>query len=79
MNANYSHAPARVFLSALLVGILAAWACAPAAAAVHAEHSLRYVGWLGWKPVTVEVTLRERPGGVYEYREWIAQIGRAHV
>ena len=72
MNANYSHAPGRGFLPAILAGILAVWACAPAAAALHAEHSLRYVGWLGWKPVTVEVTLRARPGDLFEYREWVA-------
>lgn len=36
-----------------------------------ADHGLRYVGSIGIVPVTVEVTLRERPGGVLEYVEWV--------
>jgi len=70
MNANYSHARWRGWLAAFLAAVISA-ALAPAAfAALHAEHALRYAGWLGWKPVTVEVTLRQRPGEIYEYREW---------
>jgi len=72
MNANYSHATPRGRLSALLAGLVAVGLWATAAAALHAEHSLRYVGWLGWKPVTVEVTLRKRAGDLFEYREWVA-------
>lgn len=35
------------------------------------DHGLRYVGRVGIVPVSVEVTLRERPGGVLEYVEWV--------
>lgn len=35
------------------------------------DHGLRYVGRVGIVPVTVEVTLRQRPGGVLEYVEWV--------
>lgn len=35
------------------------------------DHGLRYVGRAGIVPVTVEVTLHERPGGVLEYVEWV--------
>lgn len=36
------------------------------------EHGLRYVGRDGIIPVTVEVTLRQRPDGAYEYVQWAA-------
>ncbi len=71
MNENHSHR-ARRRSSHLAVGLLLALAHQPAAAVLHAEHSLRYLGWIGMKPVTVEVTLRARPGDLYEYREWVA-------
>lgn len=51
---------------------MVALASADAAAALHAEHSLRYAGWMGLKPVTVEITLRKRDAGLYEYREWVS-------
>lgn len=35
------------------------------------DHGLRYVGRIGIVPVTVEVTIRERPDGVLEYVEWV--------
>lgn len=49
------------------------------------DHSLRYEGKAGGKPVTVELTLRERPDGSFEYVEWVTPrswagwIGRATV
>jgi len=73
MNANYSQTAgrrARTPVRALL--LLLALVSADAAGALHAEHSLRYSGWMGFTPVTVEVTLRKRDAGLYEYREWIA-------
>jgi hypothetical protein len=36
------------------------------------DHGLRYVGRDGIIPVTVEVTLRQRPDGAYEYAQWAA-------
>ncbi|MEJ2515194.1 MAG: hypothetical protein P8080_02905 [Gammaproteobacteria bacterium] len=71
MNENHSH-PAPRGISLLVLGALLALACQPAGAVLHAEHSLRYLGWMGLKPVTVEITLRARPRDMFEYREWIA-------
>jgi hypothetical protein len=34
------------------------------------DHGLRYVGREGWIPVTVEITLVERPGQGIEYMRW---------
>lgn len=71
MNGKHSHGRWRV--APRLAGIaLALLGAGPAHAVLHAEHALRYTGWMGWTPVTVEVTLRERPGNLYEYREWEA-------
>lgn len=36
------------------------------------DHGLRYVGREGLTPVTVEITLRERPEGSLEYLRWVA-------
>jgi hypothetical protein len=47
------------------------------------DHGLRYVGHEGRLPVTVEVTLRERADGEFEYvrwvtpRSWASWLGRA--
>jgi hypothetical protein len=35
------------------------------------DHGLRYLGRDGWTPVTVEITLRERPDQIFEYVEWV--------
>lgn len=35
------------------------------------DHSLRYVGREGRTPVVVEITLRERLGGEFEYVQWV--------
>lgn len=49
------------------------------------DHGLRYVGRDGIIPVTVEVTLRQRPDGAYEYvhgsapRSWASWFGRTTV
>ena len=36
------------------------------------DHGLRYVGRDGIIPVSVEVTLRQRPDGAYEYVHWVS-------
>jgi hypothetical protein len=35
------------------------------------DHGLRYLGREGRTPVTVEITLRERPDNTFEYVEWV--------
>lgn len=44
---------------------------------VPQPHGLRYEGREGRTPVTVEITLRERPGGVFEYVRWVTPTGWA--
>lgn len=39
------------------------------------DHGLKYVGREGMRPVAVEVTLREQPGGILEYVEWTMPQG----
>lgn len=41
------------------------------------DHGLRYVGHEGLKPVKVEVTLRERMEGGYDYVQWVMPRGWA--
>lgn len=41
------------------------------------EHGLRYVGREGMTPVTVEVTLNERPDGDFDYVQWVMPRGWA--
>jgi hypothetical protein len=55
---------------------------APAAVAAERDlrpldHGLRYVGKQGLTPVTVEITLRELPGGSLEYIRWVGPRGWA--
>jgi len=67
----------------LLLSLSLAPAAFPAAFAASAmdllpePHGLRYEGREGRIPVTVEITLRERPGGVLEYVRWVTPTGWA--
>jgi len=64
------------FLLVLLSLVLTA--SAPAAAAMDLlpqEHGLRYTGREGDTPVSVEITLRERPQGELDYVRWATPTG----
>jgi len=60
--------------SLLLAPLALAMGALPAIAAdlLPIEHSLRYVGTDDGRPVIVEITLREKPGGELEYARWVA-------
>ncbi len=65
-------------LSGLLLCGLAAGALATGVLATDflpQDHGLRYTGREERTPVTVEITLRERPGGRFEYTRWVTPTG----
>lgn len=59
-----------------LVMLPGLWLCGVSAAVMASDflpqdHGLRYTGREGRTPVTVEITLRERLGGRFEYTRWV--------